>query len=117
MTFRRPQARLGATLSGPRPGCFPLGSAQSKAAARALLVARKASEEELRFKVVSIVNGSRVNLDGLADRIKSAFKNQGGELPDSLPAREDERESNEGAWGECLSERIKAGRERIAQTQ
>jgi len=46
MANEGPQGRLGATDSGPRPGRFLLGSAQSRAAARAMLVAREASEAE-----------------------------------------------------------------------
>jgi hypothetical protein len=62
---------LGATDSSPRPGRFALGSWQSRAAARAMLVRRKGSEEEgLRFQVVSIVDGSRVNFDELAETIR-----------------------------------------------
>lgn len=38
------ERRLSATDSGPRPGGFPLGSAQLRAAARALLEARKGAE-------------------------------------------------------------------------
>jgi hypothetical protein len=46
-----------------------LGSPQSRAAARFLVIAWKASkEDEQRFEVRSVVDGSRVNLDGLADR-------------------------------------------------
>jgi len=38
-----------------------------------MLVARKASEEhELRFQAVSILDGSPVNLDGLAEIIRAA---------------------------------------------
>jgi hypothetical protein len=62
------QGRLGATDSGSRPGCFPLGSMQSRAAARSLMVARKANEEEFRVQCYSVVDGRPVNLDGLADR-------------------------------------------------
>ncbi len=40
------QGRLGATDSGIKPGCFPLGSAQSRAAARAQLEQRFAGREK-----------------------------------------------------------------------
>jgi hypothetical protein len=66
MANKGPQERLGATASTPRPGCFPLGSAQSRAAARAMLAARKESEDGLCF--VAFNRGKRVNLDGLAGR-------------------------------------------------
>jgi hypothetical protein len=48
-----PQKRLGATDSGLRPGRYARGSAQSRAAAKAMVVARKASEEEQGFQVVT----------------------------------------------------------------
>jgi hypothetical protein len=49
------------------PDNFKLGSAQSRAAARAMLTGAECGE--LRFQVVSVVDGSRVNLDGLAEVI------------------------------------------------
>ena len=63
---------LGATDSSPRPGCFPLVSAQSRAAARAMLEVRQESEGGLRFQVVSVVDGKPVHLDGLAERAARA---------------------------------------------
>jgi hypothetical protein len=72
MANKGPQGRLGATDSSPRPGCFALGSEQSRAAARAMLIARKAREEdELHFEAVSILDGSRL-IDGLAETIREA---------------------------------------------
>lgn len=51
-------------------GSTNLGSPQSRAAARSLLDARKASaEDELDFQVVSILDGKPVNLDSSARRI------------------------------------------------
>jgi len=38
------QGRLGATDSGMRPGCFPLGSPQSRAAARAMLESQSSGQ-------------------------------------------------------------------------
>ena len=71
MANKGPQGFLPATDSGPRPGAFPLGSAQSRAAARSLLSARKASEEdEIRFQTVSILDGKPVNFNGLAEMIR-----------------------------------------------
>jgi hypothetical protein len=40
---------LGATDSLPRPGDFPIGSEHSRAAARAMLQARKSSRRIIRF--------------------------------------------------------------------
>jgi hypothetical protein len=65
MANRDDQARLGATDSGPRPGRFPLGSAQSRAAARAILGARKASEAEEEWD-------KEFDLTGLAERLAAA---------------------------------------------
>ena len=65
MANKGPQGQLGATDSGPRPGRFPLGSAQSRAAARAMLVARKASEAEEEWD-------KEFDLTGLAERIAAA---------------------------------------------
>jgi hypothetical protein len=79
---------LGATVPRLRLLDYPLGSRQSRAAARAMLVARIASEkDELSFQVVSIVDGSRVNFDGLAERIRAVrMKDHGEGLPASLPS-------------------------------
>ena len=75
LTSKRPTRRLGATVQGPRPGgCLPLGSAHSRAAARAALVARRVSE--MRFQCCSIIDGKPLNFDGLAERIRAARKEQ-----------------------------------------
>jgi hypothetical protein len=71
MDNRDSQKALGATESKLRLADYPLGSWQSRAAARAMLERRKASEEEgLRFQVVSIVDGSLVAFDKLAETIQ-----------------------------------------------
>ena len=73
MADKGPYGKLGATDSSPRPGALPLGSARSRAAARSLLAARKASEEdEIRYHCCSIIDGKPVNFDGLAKRIRAA---------------------------------------------
>ena len=46
MISKGPQGWLGATDSSIRPGSFPIGSPQSRAAARSLVSARKESEAE-----------------------------------------------------------------------
>src|ERR1017187_188542 len=119
MVNKGSQGRLGATDSSPRPGCFSLGSAQSRAAARAMLVTRKASEEDgLRFQVVSAVDGLPVNFDRLAETIRAArMRNRTGELPASLPESEDGQESNGERRADCLSERIRKARERVGWAQ
>lgn len=97
MANKASQNGLGATDSGPRPGRFPLGSAQSRAAARAMLVRRGTSkEDELHFEAVSILDGSRL-IDGLAETIREArMRNRAGVLPASLPATEGGQDSK---WG------------------
>jgi len=47
MVNRGSQGRLGATDSGVRPGGFPLGSTQSRAAARASLESRYAERRRI----------------------------------------------------------------------
>jgi hypothetical protein len=117
MVNKGTQGRLGATDSGIRPGCFPLGSAQSRAAARAMLEARKANEG-LSFRVVSIVDGKPVNFDGLADAIRAARMNtQAGESPASLPAIEGGQDGSGGRRTDCLSERVRKARERVTRAQ
>jgi hypothetical protein len=78
------------------------------------LIARKASEEDqLRFQTVSIVDGSRVDFDGLAEVIRVArMRNQAGEMPDARAAIDGTQESNRGRRTECLSGRIKMARQR-----
>jgi hypothetical protein len=54
----------------PRPGSFPLGSALSRAAARAVVDGRKTSDgQETRFQVVHRADGSVLEIRGLADKI------------------------------------------------
>lgn len=53
---KRSPMRLGATDSGVRPGEYPLGSAQSRAAARALLASRLEGRERVDFVVRCIVD-------------------------------------------------------------
>jgi hypothetical protein len=56
------QLPLVATNSVPRPGCFPLGSTQSRAAARSLVNARKESEAEEEWD-------KEFDLTGLAEHL------------------------------------------------
>src|SRR5271170_6959057 len=110
---------LGAKDPGLRVSDYPLGSPQSRAAARALLEARKASEEsELHFVAVSILDGSPLNFDGLAETIRAGrMRARGEESFASLPASESGRECNEGRSADCLSERIRMARERLRRVQ
>lgn len=116
MISKGTQARLGATVAGPRPGGFPLGSVQSRAAARALLVARRANEEQLRFRVVSVLDGKPVNLDGLAERLRAARMRLDAEEGISpLPAIDGGQATGAGRRTDCLEERMRRARERVAQ--
>ena len=109
---------LAQQIRVPRAGRFPLGSAQSRAAARAMLEARQESEEGFRVQCYSIVDGKPVNLDGLADSIRAArMKDQTGILPLSLPASEDGQDSSGGRRANCLTERIRMARERATRAQ
>jgi hypothetical protein len=65
MVNKGPQWPLPATVSAPRPGCFPLGSAQSRAAARSLVNARKESEAEEEWD-------KEFDLTGLAECLAAA---------------------------------------------
>jgi hypothetical protein len=113
MANRGSRKVLGATDSGLKPSAYPLGSWQSRAAARAMLVARKA--DELRFEAVSILDGSRLNLDGLAEALRAArMRNRAGELPAALPATGG---SDGRRRADCLSERIARARERARRMQ
>jgi hypothetical protein len=84
-----------------------------------LLAARKASDEdEIRFQVVSILDGKPVNLDGLAERLRAArLKDQAGGSLGSLPASQGGQNSGGERRADCLAERIRRARERVAGAQ
>ena len=65
MANKRAEKGLGATDSGLRPGGFPLGSPQSRAAARSLVNARKESEAEEEWD-------KEFDPTGLAERLAAA---------------------------------------------
>lgn len=118
MAIKGAQPPLAATDSGLRPGCFPVGSAQSRAAARAMLTTRRAGEEDLRIQSFSVVDGSRVNLDGLAERIRAVRDRLDvGESPASIQRGERGQTSNRGRQADCLEERIKRAQERLERIQ
>jgi hypothetical protein len=118
LTSKGAQGRLGATDSGPRPGRFPLGSAQSRAAARALLLARKATEEKELFRVVYRADGSVAEIRGLAEQLRAAIKaHEAGDSPARLPAIEGGPDSSGDGRPNCLAERIRMARERVARMQ
>jgi len=82
-----------------KPGNFPLGSAQSRAAARSLLAARKRSEA-----------GKPGNLEGLAETIREVrMRHRTGANPALVGGQESIGRAD------CLSERIKRARERVAK--
>jgi hypothetical protein len=93
---------LPATAAGRALGSFPLGSTQSRAAARALFAARKEREKDKGIGVLtgSFVDGKRVNLSGLAETIRAArLKCQNGELHGSDSDQEYSESHNEGTLG------------------
>jgi len=61
----RNQLTLPATNSGPRPGDFPLNSAKSRAAARALLTNQQASKP--RIEIVTNVEGFNTQWQDFGD--------------------------------------------------
>ena len=64
-TERTERAFLPATATGSRLGCFPLGSEHSRAAARALVIARQVSEAEDDWD-------KPLDWTGLAERLDAA---------------------------------------------
>ena len=67
-TERAESPLLAATVASKGLGYLPIGSEQSRAAARALVGARMtAPDDELRIVVRSIVTGERVNLQETGD--------------------------------------------------
>jgi len=82
-----------------------------------LMASREASEgDELRFEVVSIVDGSRVNFDGLAETIHAArLKCRPEGFSSTSLANESGQESTRGSSRNSLSERIRLARERATR--
>jgi hypothetical protein len=116
MTNKDLQTSQGATDSGARPGSYPLGSALSRAAARSLVAARKSSEEEFRVQTVSILDGRPVNLDGLAERLSAArLRPHAEEDTAASPTGMGGQDSNKEGGANCLEERLRRARERLAQ--
>ena len=68
MTSKGTRGRLGATDSGPRLGGFPLGSAQSRAAARAILNARVEREAEEDWDKEPDLTGLAESLEAVRQR-------------------------------------------------
>lgn len=119
MTNNGSQRQQGATESGPRLGRFPIGSAQSRAAARALLVARYAKDrEEAGLKVIYQEGGSVREIRGLADALNAArMAHETGESSEFLSQSEPSQNYIRGGHEECLAERIRRARERVARMQ
>ena len=72
-----------------------------------MLTAQKAGE--LRFEAVSILDGSRVNLGGLAEVIHAGRMRAGAGVSEVDVAREDKRVRRP----DCLADRIQQARERV----
>jgi hypothetical protein len=103
---------------GSKARMLPVGSAQSRAAARAMLMARDANKEEFSIQSYSVVDGKPVNLDGLAETIRAARMriDVGGEQS-TLPANESSQDFSTGRQADCLSERMRRAEERLARAQ
>jgi hypothetical protein len=90
-----------------KPGWFPLGSAQSRAAARSLLAARKRSEAD-----------KPGNLSWLAETIRAGrMRAAGEESPAPFPVGESGRDGYGERRTDCLSDRISRARERVRRAQ
>ena len=76
-----------------------------------MLTARKTGE--LRFQAVSILDGSRVNLDGLAEVIHAGRMRAAAALSGVEFVQEDKRERRP----DCLAELIREGRERARRAR
>jgi hypothetical protein len=70
---------LPATAQSHGLGNHPLGSAQSRAAARSLVAAREDAEEEggVRFQCVSILDGKPIDWDAPPEPTKATKKKKG----------------------------------------
>lgn len=116
MTPKGLEERLLATDSSPRPGHLPVGSVQSRAAARALLTARNAKDrDEAGFKVIYRADGSVGEIHGLADVLRAArMRHDTGGSSESLPQGEARQDYIRGGHEKCLAERIRMAKERLA---
>lgn len=112
---------LGATDSSSKPSRFPLGSAQSRAAARAMLAVRRSSgEDEQGVEVVYGAKGSVVEIRGLGEAINSAWlrlRNQAEGEPAAARTIGNGQDCGDGKGGDCLEERIRLARERLARAR
>lgn len=116
MAIKGAQVPLGATDTGARPGSFALGSAQSRAAARAILIAKLEGERDKPgVQFVCRADGSVAEIRGLAEAIRAARMNtQAGVLTTPHLAVDGCENSREGSWEKCLQERIQKARARVA---
>jgi hypothetical protein len=104
---------LPATASHEGLGGFPLGSVQSRAAARSLIAARRQREQEsLRFQAVSLLDGKPLYLDGLAERMRHAWlRREAGEPPAAFPETQTATQSGD---SDPLTIRMDRARARLA---
>jgi hypothetical protein len=117
MANKGPQRPLGATDSAMRPGPFTLGSALSRAAARAMLAARMSSEDnEQGVEVVRGAKGSVVEIRGLGEAIRAARDRAEGKLA-AARTIEGSQDYSRGGQADCLAERIRRARERVERMQ
>jgi hypothetical protein len=119
MDNRGSQMTQGATDLRLKLSDYPLGSGQSRAAARSLLEARKASEESKSgVKVVDREDGSVAETRGLADAIRAGrMRIQSGECPPPFHTSVGGEENRREGRADCLSERIRRAKERLRRAQ
>jgi hypothetical protein len=90
-----------------RPGAFPMGSPQSRAAAR-LPVGSTRSE----------MDGAHLSIDGLAERLRAArIRYDAWESPVPVTAIEGGEENNGRGRADCLEERMRRAEERVRRLQ
>jgi hypothetical protein len=82
-----------------------------------MLVSRRECEESFRVQCYSVVDGSPVTFDGLAEAIRAALmKSEAGGMSETLPASERQRECGTGGT-DCLAERMRRAEERVARAR
>jgi hypothetical protein len=84
-----------------------------------MLVARNAREEnESGVQVAYSADGAVAEIRGLAKAIRaSRMKDRAGRFPTSSPAIESGKNYSGGGQADCLAERIRRARERLARVQ
>ena len=111
-TERTGRPSLPATAAGRGLGCFPLRSPQSRAAARALVVARQESEAEDDWDKPLDCTGIAEALDAARERSRQREKREGTLEPWTPICIPPGKENT--VWGR-LAARMNAARARVAR--